>query len=762
MASGQAVKRDNPQTSEEALTKYASFVVLSALAIPVISTSRSRGALVDMDEARKNKNTRLTNLLSMPVAPSRANLLKDILAKGLLNRVRPEIRDLYNILEVDFHPLSICKKISPILAKIGQDSEMERYVGPLQQVILTRLFQQLSQVYESVDLKFVTNLAQFPEPFQVTPAMIEKFIMNGCKKGDLAIRLDHVSGILTFDNDVFSNKALHAGSAAGSAENESVQRLQNTPAEIARSQLTRLAKTLHITCMYVDPSYNQARLAARDAALARAEAGAEAEHEANLARRTIIEKRKEAASDAMAKKQREEEAARRVRQQQQVEAEARRLRDETRQRELKRVRDEQQRIKRQEVEKQLNELKGGMKLDLEGIEIDDLDTNAIRMLKLTQLEKDKEKKDRVIATTAKRVDHLERAFRREELKHLDEDYERQREQDKKEYETRKQITLEDAQTKYKESIALKRRLGRLVDNYDSFKSSISQRRHKEFEKLRQKADREFEAEKQKRITQVKAQREAEKREREEAERREREEEERVAREAADKAAAEEERKRKLEERRQEAEKKRAEADAVAAKQMQREAEAEARRLARKQEASGPSAARASPFGRVREAAPMTERTPSSEVAVAPPRIAGVKPGSWREREAARKEAEAATAAAGGAAPSQSPAPAAERSPAPAPAVAAAATATAGSTRSGYVPPHLRSRGAVPESTTPDRSASPANSAGAPRAAGGWRGGAPPMREGRQDSRDGSDAAPPAPKPRTAGGGYVPPHLRNRQ
>jgi hypothetical protein len=31
--------------------------------------------------------------------------------------------------------------------------------------------------------------------------MIEKFIMNGCKKGDLAIRVDHISGVLTFDSD---------------------------------------------------------------------------------------------------------------------------------------------------------------------------------------------------------------------------------------------------------------------------------------------------------------------------------------------------------------------------------------------------------------------------------------------------------------------------------------------------------------------------------------------------------------------------------
>ena len=738
--SGQGVKRDNPAVTEDALTRYASFVVLSALAIPVISTSRSRGALVDMDEARKNKNTRLTNLLSMPSAPTRAILIKDILSKGLLKRARPEIRDLYNILEVDFHPLSICKKISPILEKIGQDTEMERYVLPLQQVILTRLFQQLSQVYESVDLSFVTKLAQFPEPFQVTPVMIEKFIMNGCKKGDLAIRLDHVSGILTFDSDVFSSaKALHTGNAAGAAEQEAsaVQRLQNTPAEIARSQLTRLAKTLHITCMYVDPSYNQARLAARDTALARAEAGAEREHEENLARRSIIEKRKEAASDAIARKQREEETARRVRQQQQAEAEAKRLRDETRQRELKRVRDEQDRIRRQEVEKQLNELKGGMKIDLDDINIDDLDTNAIRVLKLSQLEKDKKKKDTVIATTAKRIDHLERAFRREELKHLDEDYEKQRDHDLKVYETTKEITLQEAQEQFKESISLKHRLSRLVGQYDTFKSGIAQRRHKEFEKLRQKADREFEEEKKKRIKSVMEQRAREQKAREEEARKAREEEERAAREAEEKAAAEEAKRQAAEERRKKAEADRAERDAAAQKQMQREAEAEARRLERKAGQSG----RPAPFERTREAAPVEEQQPST--ASARPVIPGLKQGTWREREAARKAAAGTEGAAEPVAAREEAAPASEAAPV---------------SRSGYIPPHLRQAGAAPSrSPLPDRSASPAN--GASR--GSYK--SPAMRaEGRQDSREGD--APPAPverKPASGGGKYVPPSMRNK-
>jgi len=378
-----------------------------------------------------------------------------------------------------------------------------------------------------------------------------------------------------------------------------------------------------------------------------------------------------------------------------------------------------------------------MKIDLDDINIDDLDTNAIRVLKLSQLEKDKKKKDTVIATTAKRIDHLERAFRREELKHLDEDYEKQRDHDLKVYETTKEITLQEAQEQFKESISLKHRLSRLVGQYDTFKSGIAQRRHKEFEKLRQKADREFEEEKKKRIKSVMEQRAREQKAREEEARKAREEEERAAREAEEKAAAEEAKRQAAEERRKKAEADRAERDAAAQKQMQREAEAEARRLERKAGQSG----RPAPFERTREAAPVEEQQPST--ASARPVIPGLKQGTWREREAARKAAAGTEGAAEPVAAREEAAPASEAAPV---------------SRSGYIPPHLRQAGAAPSrSPLPDRSASPAN--GASR--GSYK--SPAMRaEGRQDSREGD--APPAPverKPASGGGKYVPPSMRNK-
>ena len=753
VAAGQGNRRDNPAVTEEQLTKIASYVVLSALSIPVISTSRSRG-LVDVDEARK-KTTRLSNLLNMPFAPSRASLFKDALNKGLLQKVSPEIRELYSILEVDFHPLSICKKISPILAQIGENPEMKQYIAPLQQVILTRLFQQLSQVYESVDLKFVIQLAQFPEPFQVTPAYIEKFIMNGCKKGELAIRLNHVSGTLSFDQDVFSS----AKALTGSDDASSVQRLQHTPTEIARSQLSRLAKTLHVTCMYVDPSYNNARIATMQSALARAEAGAEEEHTATLQRRAIIEKKKEAASEALSKKQREEETRKRIRAQQQAEAESTRLRNETRDREVKRMAAEQARIKRQEMEKQLEELKGTMKIDLDDINIEDLDSNAVRMLKLTQLEKDKQEKDQKVKITAKRIDHLERAFRREEAKHLDEDYAAQREEDLKTYELDKEEKLKTAAQSHQEGLALKNRLGRLVQDYDSFKKDITQKRAADFEKLRKNAHRDLEAQKRKRVQEHKEAKIRAQQEKEAEERRQREEEEQRAKEEEEREKAEEEKKRVMTERRAKAEADRAEREEAAKKQMQREEEAEARRRERKGQTGAAAAPPPREFARRPEAPPMEARTDSNERTAPRVALAGRTGGGWREREAAR------LAAGGGA---------------DAPAVQEPATAS-GPAKSGYLPPHLRDRsGAAPPPRSesprdlpvrdlPDRGASPANGASPGPTPGGRAGGYVPMhlREGRSESREGATspaAAPPsddAPRRPATGGRYVPPSMRNR-
>jgi translation initiation factor 3 subunit A len=542
-------KKEHPSVSESDMTKAASFVLLSALSIPVISTTRSRGALVDVDEARKSKNVRLTSLLAMNQAPNRQLLFKDAISKGLLKRCRSEIRELYNILEVEFHPLSICERISPILSQIGSDTEMAKYVAPLQQVILTRLFQQLSQVYESVNLKFVLDLAQFPEPFKVTASSIEKFIMNGCKKGDLAIRIDHTAKILTFDSDIFSSaKALHPGSGTPLAEQDasSVQRLQSTPAEIVRSQLTRLAKSLFLTCQYVDPSFNDDRAREKAIALKRAESGAEKERKDILARREVIDKKKLAASSAQAQKEKDLATQKRIKAQEMLAQEAQRLADEQRERDRRRKEAELKRVKEEENQKALEELKRGIKgIDVSEIDVTDLDTGTIRAIKIRALEKEKTELSEKLRLTARRLDHLERAYRLEEVTHLKEDYEEQKAMDYSAWQVLQEETLVEAERKHTEDVELKHRLERLVPKYEEFRKQIHHERRADFERRRRKAQQEFEHKKEQRIREFREEKTRQRREREEAERKQREEEERQEREEEERIRAEEERRERM-------------------------------------------------------------------------------------------------------------------------------------------------------------------------------------------------------------------------
>ncbi|KAI1766373.1 eukaryotic translation initiation factor 3 subunit A [Hypoxylon sp. FL1150] len=653
VASGQSKKSDNPATSEADLQKAASFVLLSALSIPVISTSRSRGAMVDFDEAKKNKNSRLTHLLGMATAPTRAGLFRDALAKSLLKRARPEIRDLYNILEVDFHPLSICQKISPILIKIGADSEMEKYILPLQQVILTRLFQQLSQVYESVDLSFVESLAEFPDPFQITRGTIEKFIMNGNKKGDLSIRMDHATGVLNFDKDVFaSSKAVHAGSAAGSAESPvgTVQRLQSTPSEIVRTQLGRLTSTLYTTCFYIDASHRQRQIDARKAALTRAAAGAEQEHRDTLARKEVIQKRKEEASELQAKREKEKARQKRLQEQALAEAEERRLAQEQKEREEKRLKDERDRVRREELKKQIADLKiGPNAIDIDLDNLDEYDSNRLRAMKLAQLEREKNDINEKLRITGKRIDHLERAFRKEEVKKLSDDYAKQRERDLAAYEAMKAETLQQSKEKHKESVELKHRLTRLVPYYESFRKSLHDRRRDEFEKRQRDAERELNKQIDARKKEYRERKFREKREREEKERALREAEERAENEKKEQERRAEERRLELARLKEQRDRERQEGLEKAALQARREEEAMARRKADRETERAPPRREAVAMDRTDSA--------SNDRPSGAPRLnlTGGKP-SWREREASRNAAPAVAAAAGSNGPSRTATP----------------------------------------------------------------------------------------------------------
>ena len=55
----------------------------------------------------------------------------------------PEIKSLYQWLEVDFHPLKLCKNVAGITEFLSGNEELKTYVNPLQDIAVAKLLNQV-------------------------------------------------------------------------------------------------------------------------------------------------------------------------------------------------------------------------------------------------------------------------------------------------------------------------------------------------------------------------------------------------------------------------------------------------------------------------------------------------------------------------------------------------------------------------------------------------------------------------------------------
>lgn len=86
---------------------------------------------------------------------SRSALLSEIVSKGLLAYVPQEVKDLYSLLETEFHPLDLATRLEPLLAKLADIGDSlspaspvpevrpQEYVAALQKVTTAKLLAQV-------------------------------------------------------------------------------------------------------------------------------------------------------------------------------------------------------------------------------------------------------------------------------------------------------------------------------------------------------------------------------------------------------------------------------------------------------------------------------------------------------------------------------------------------------------------------------------------------------------------------------------------
>jgi translation initiation factor 3 subunit A len=104
---------------------------------------------------------------------------------NVVSLASPRLQDLYGWLEVDFHPLQLCTRVHTVVEELCADegSPLQQYVPALQDVTLVRLIRQISQVYQTIEITRLLELARFATAFH-----LERLLVDCVRHNDMQVR----------------------------------------------------------------------------------------------------------------------------------------------------------------------------------------------------------------------------------------------------------------------------------------------------------------------------------------------------------------------------------------------------------------------------------------------------------------------------------------------------------------------------------------------------------------------------------------------
>ncbi|XP_036980108.1 eukaryotic translation initiation factor 3 subunit A [Acanthopagrus latus] len=582
--------------TQDEMQRMSTRVLLATLSIPITPERTDIARLLDMDGIIVEKHRRLATLLGLQSPPTRQSLINDMVRFNLLQYVVPDIKELYNWLEVDFHPLKLSGRVTKVLNWVRDQAEKEadlqQYVPHLQSNTILRLLQQVAQIYQSIEFTRLASLVPFVDAFQ-----LERSIVDAARHCDLQVRIDHTSRTLSFGSDL--NYSTKEDAPVGPF-------LQNMPSEQIRNQLTAMSASLAKAIYIIKPaSILQEREEQNQQAIAAYLKNARKDHQRILARRQTIEERKERLESLNIQREKEELEQREAEMQKVRKAEEERLRQEAKEREKERIMQEHEQIKKKTVRERLEQIKKtelGAKAfkDIDIEDLEELDPDFIMAKQVEQLEKEKKELQERLKNQEKKIDYFERAKRLEEIPLIKKAYEEQRIKDMELWELQEEERISNMKVEREKALEHKKRMSRMMEDKENFLSKITAARSFIYEEKLKTFEERLVVERKKRLEERKKQRKEDRRntyyrqKEEEAQRiheeqlkKEREERERLEQEQREEEEREyQERLRKLEEQER--------------KQRARQQEIEERERRREEERRGPPEEKAKDWGEKEE------------------------------------------------------------------------------------------------------------------------------------------------------------------
>lgn len=183
-------------TDEEAV-EQATRVLLATLSIPHGSdTSTILTKLLDIEDQHLTNIRVLSSLLRLPIAPTRAGLIKELTLLNIPELAVEPVRKIYNLLESEFSPLRLASKIKVELDKIailGRD-DYSQYVEELKNIVATKVLRQLTVIYDSLSLDRFSQIIPF-----FSRAELEHFLVQTSKHRSVKAKINHRENCVCFN-----------------------------------------------------------------------------------------------------------------------------------------------------------------------------------------------------------------------------------------------------------------------------------------------------------------------------------------------------------------------------------------------------------------------------------------------------------------------------------------------------------------------------------------------------------------------------------
>ncbi|PPD94597.1 hypothetical protein GOBAR_DD08350 [Gossypium barbadense] len=421
-------KSFNKNLSQKDLQLIASSVVLAALS--VTPYNQTRGASHLELENEKERNLRMSNLIGFNLESklenrevlSRSAVLTELVSKGVLSCATQEVKDLYHLLENDFLPLDVASKIHPLLMKIS------KLGGKLTSA------SSVSQLYQTMKIESLSQMIPFYEF-----SMVEKISVDAVKHNFIAMKVDHMKGAVLFGNMGLESDKL-------------------------QDHLTVFAESLNKARSMIYPAPKKASKLCE--VLPGLGEIVDKEHRRLLARKSIIEKRKEEQERQLLEMEREEESKRQHLLKKTEEAEKKRLAAMFEQQRAERIRKEIEERELEEAQALLQEtekhLKRGKKKPI--LDGEKLTKQTLIERALSEQLKERQEQEKRLQKVAKTMDHLERAKREEAAPLIEAAFQRRLVEEKVLHEREQQLEVELSRHRHDGDLKEKNRLARMLEN----------------------------------------------------------------------------------------------------------------------------------------------------------------------------------------------------------------------------------------------------------------------------------------------------------